>query len=264
MAQKLSRVRIIIFRKCGQLFDFSDIMENSGRDQKIPVELRIIGGVIIAELGDAQRVLQKPSHKAVMHGLGRGVELERLGKCLIVHKIKGEQLVQIRIFHALYESKKLLIHLLDILLGDRKIIRLHILPFPRLADPAHIQLMGILEKGDVRLHVHIVHGLKLAHARGVQIPDLRVDGSRLVLQHHISILLAALRQRDLLALAQIHIPRMHAFPEALDIFHFQSFLCFLQISYNNAARHFATWLRLLRQTQFPCIRLFRYSSEQPP
>ena len=110
-------------------------------------------------------MLQQPSHKAMMHGFGGGMELESPGKFLILYKISCQQLVQPWIFHAADKAQKLLIHLCNVLFGNRQVIRLHILPFSRLADPAYIQLVSVLKQCHIRLHMNIIHSLKLPDSR---------------------------------------------------------------------------------------------------
>ena len=130
------------------------------------------------------------------------------------------------VLHGSYVAQQFLIHLLNILLGNRQIIRFHVLPFLGLADAAYIHLVGALEQGNVRLHVNIIHGFKLSHAGRTQVPDLGINGPCLILKHQIAVLLAALCQCNLLVLAQVHIRNVHAFPEGVNVFHFY-FLVFL-------------------------------------
>ena len=71
MPQKLAIIGIIVLRKLGKLFCFSDVMEQRCSDEKIPVEHRITGTVEITELCHTEGMLQKPAYKSMMNRLCR-------------------------------------------------------------------------------------------------------------------------------------------------------------------------------------------------
>ena len=87
MPQQLAVIRIIILRETGQFLCLTDVMENGCCQQQIPVELRIVGSIIITKLCHAQGMLQKSAHKSMMDAFCSGVELECLCKGRAVHKI---------------------------------------------------------------------------------------------------------------------------------------------------------------------------------
>ena len=116
-------------------------------------------------------------------------------------------------------AHQLMVHLLNIPLADRQIVRRIVLAFPGLPHPLHIQLQSALEAGGLRHNVDIVQSLKIIDPLRVRIPDLRVHHTGLVLQNQVLIGLSVFRHRRLTLLAQIDAGNALAFPDAFYIFH---------------------------------------------
>ena len=212
MPQKLPGVRIIILRKRRQLIYLPDIVAHGSRIQKICIQHGIGTHIILAQLCDAQRMLQQSAHKTMVHALGRTAELECLYKLLVIYKDSLQKLRQPGIFHPVHKAQELRIHLFDIFSADRKIIRRVVFPFLRFPHPLHVQLQLPLEAGYIRHDVHIVKSFKCLDSSGIRIPDLGIHGPCLILQDHIFIGLPGLCQRRLTGFAQIDPADPLAFP----------------------------------------------------
>ena len=78
-------------------------------------------------------------------------------------------------------AHQLMIHLLDVPLADRQIVRRIVLALMGLSDTLHIQLQRALEAGSLRHNIDIVQGLKIVNALGIGIPDLGVHHTGLIL-----------------------------------------------------------------------------------
>ena len=205
MPQKLPVIRIVILREGRQLPGLSDVMKQGRCQQQIPVQTRIDGSKIVAQLHHAQRMLQKPSHKAVVHALGCGVEAEAAHKILVLYEVAARQLSQERILHRIDQPSQFPVHGLNVLGADGKVVTLHIFSCVCLSDPAYIDLVGALEYGHISIYIHIVQHLEAADSRRAQIPDLGVHGSGLILKGKGPVFLAVLRQCNLLFLTKIHV-----------------------------------------------------------
>ena len=79
------------------------------------------------------------------------------------------------------QTRKLLIHLVRILLTHRQVISRLIFSLFCLAHTLNIQLQVALETGDFADHIHIVQNIKLIDSTGTWIPDFRVNGARSIL-----------------------------------------------------------------------------------
>ena len=92
MADELSLLRIVVARELGKFSRLSDIVKKSYRDQQISLEIGIISAEKMAQVGDAERVLRKASHKAVVNALCRRGLSETVNKFLILYEKQLEQL----------------------------------------------------------------------------------------------------------------------------------------------------------------------------
>ena len=126
-------------------------------------------------------MLQKASYKPMMNTLCRRMKLKCLCKSLVFHKKAFCQFSVMGSSDRLNQSGQFLIHLTDVFSGHRKIIPWYVFAFLRFSDPLHIQLIRVLEHGDIRVDIDIVHRLEIPHSRRAQVPDLCIDGTRLIL-----------------------------------------------------------------------------------
>ena len=86
MAEKLAVVGILVDGKIRKLIDLADIVKHRGRDEQVPVDIRIALGKEIAEARDREGVLQKTADEAVMNRLGRRVGAELDDELTVVDK----------------------------------------------------------------------------------------------------------------------------------------------------------------------------------
>ena len=76
MAKEIAGIRIVVLRESGQLFEFTNVMEHGSRQQQVPVQNRICLGKIVTVSGDADSMLQKSSHEAMVHAFCGRMEFE--------------------------------------------------------------------------------------------------------------------------------------------------------------------------------------------
>ena len=76
MTEQLSIICIIVFRKAGYLLELSDIMKQRCRKEQIPLQIRVLFYIKIAELYNTKRVLQQSAYKSVMYRLRRRMALK--------------------------------------------------------------------------------------------------------------------------------------------------------------------------------------------
>ena len=168
MAEQLSVIGIIVFRKCGELFCLPDIVIHCRRIQKIFVQDRVSPYIVFTHFHNAECVLQQSSGKSMMNTFCSRVCLKPFDKCRIIFEI---------IFHCF----SLLIHSLDTLLACRHVVCRHIFIFKCLADLLDIQLKIAIIADDVSEYFDKIHLIIVCDSIGIRIPHLSIQSSCLIL-----------------------------------------------------------------------------------
>ena len=205
MADELSFLRVIVAWEFGELFGLSYIVKKRHRDQKISFQERIIPAEEMAEIGDAQCVLRKSAHKAVVHTLRGGGHAEILYELFILHKELFEKCLQIFVLDTFNVFADRAHHIVNVLVGDRHIVRRIILSLMALSRSLDIELQVSLERDHIAGDIHIIKLIKVADPHAVGVPDLGVDGTCLVLQCQALVVLAVLGDQRHPFLAKIDI-----------------------------------------------------------
>ena len=135
-------------------------MKQGRRQKQIFFEVRILFCVIITQLYDTKRMLEKSAHEAVVHGLCSGMMFKCIDKRFIFDKVHSDELLQIWIFYLLHQLHQFLIHLIKVAVTDRKIICRNIFTLICLARPLDAHLQGALKICHITGNKDVIQCLK--------------------------------------------------------------------------------------------------------
>ena len=163
-------------------------------------------------------MLDQPSQVIVMYAFRGGV-LFKLADKRCIFQEKGAQKLRISLVFDLMDAlKQLLVKFFHILgcLGD--IVREHIFLRPTHTQTVNVGLQLALIGRDLRIDLHDLILVEIVDL-GIQIPDLRVQCSRFILQCYVKIVFPGFCDHFLLVFAEIMLNDMFSLTQCLDISH---------------------------------------------